>query len=245
MEQNSNISQELFETIERYINNTMDAQELKDFNKLLEVDGAFKLQVEDIKNILLGIETQSLKEQLDDFHNEIPKVTLNNSPKKTSFLFYSKIAAAAAIIIAVGSIWFFSSSPNQRLYAHYFKPDPGLPTTMGIGDDDFGFYDAMVNYKHGKYKLAIDKWKILSKKKPDNDTLNYFLGVAHLANKNEEDAIPFLERAVEDSDFALLKDAHYYLGLAYLKFDNRTLAKKHLKLSNTEASKEILLKLTD
>ncbi len=245
MENNNNISQDLFETIERYLNGTMDIQELKDFNLLLESSDTLKTQISDVKTTLLGIETQSLKEQLDQFHQEIPKTkTQKPLSKKVRFLTFSKIAAAATIIIAIGSIWFFNSQPNQRLYVKYFKPDPGLPTTMGINEDNFDFYDAMVNYKHGDYTLAISKWSILSHKKPANDTLNYFLGVAHLANKNSDDAIRFLERTVQSKNsFPLINDAHYYLGLAYLKKDNLVLAKKHLLLSHSEAGKELLSKL--
>lgn len=244
MKDSNDISQELLEAIERYINGTMDAKELKDFNEYLKIDATFKTQVEDIKTMLLGIETQSLKEQLDVFHETIEDTkTQKNKIQKVRFLNYSKIAAAAAIIIAVGSIWFFSTSPNHRLYATYFKPDPGLPTTMSSSTDNFDFYDAMVHYKHGNYKLAIDKWKVLSEKKPDNDTINYFLGVAHMANKDKTDAIPFLVRAVDDPNFALINDAYYYLALAYLNVDNVVLAKKHLNLSNTDNSKKLLEEL--
>ena len=135
MKDNSNISQELFEAIERYINGTMEPSELKDFNDYLKIDSEFKVQVEDYKTIFQGIEEQSLKEQLDTFHAEIPKPeTKNPKFKKVHYLFLSKIAAAAAIIIAMGSIWFFSGSPNQKIYANYFKPDPGLATTMSSTD---------------------------------------------------------------------------------------------------------------
>tara|TARA_R110002049_G_scaffold993_3_gene7133 strand:- start:12240 stop:12977 length:738 start_codon:yes stop_codon:yes gene_type:complete len=244
LKHNSDISQELLEAIERYINGTMDSKELKDFNEYLKIDTDFKAQVEDIKTMLLGIETQTLKEQLDVFHEDVLEIKAQKSESNTvRFLKYRKLTAAAAIIIAVGSIWFFSSSPNHRLYANYFKPDPGLPTTMSSSSDNFDFYDAMVNYKHGDYDLAIEKWHLLNEKKPDNDTINYFLGVAHLANKDETDAIPFLERATADSTFALINDAYHYLGLAYLNVDNVVLAKKYLNLSNTEISKELLKKL--
>lgn len=224
----------------------MDEKELKDFNDYLKIDPEFRIQVEDIKTMLLGIEAQSLKEQLDNFHDDIPNSTIKKpNNNKIRFLNYSKIAAAAAIIIAVGSIWFFSSSPNEKLYAKYFKPDPGLPTTMS-STDNFDFYDAMVNYKHGDYEIAIDKWQTLVEKKPKNDTINYFLGVAHLANKNIEDAIPFLEKTVQSQNaFPLINDAHYYLGLAYLNGGNRKLAKKHFSLSKTDIGKELILKLTD
>ncbi|MEW4924313.1 tetratricopeptide repeat protein [Algibacter sp. 2305UL17-15] len=248
MKDNSNnISEELLETIERYLNDSLSSIELKDFERLLDIDEDFKAQVDDVKTMLFGIETQSLKEQLDDFHKEMPQTDVQKKivSQKVRFLNYSKIAAAAAIIIAVGSIWFFSGSPNEKLYTKHFKPDPGLPTTMS-STDNFDFYDAMVNYKHADYDLAIEKWRVLSESQPENDTLNYFIGAAYLANKDADKAIPFLERATaSEDDFAFLNDAYYYLGLAYLKEGNIELAKEQLNLSNTDSAKEILSKLTD
>lgn len=223
----------------------MNTRELNDFNQLLELDKDFNTKVEDVKTMLLGIENQSLKEQLDEFHKDIPKTKVKK-PKdnKVRYLYYSKFAAAAAVIIAIGSIWFFSTPQNEKLYANYFKPDPGLPTTMS-STDNFDFYDAMVKYKHGDYNIAIDRWKVLSEQNPDNDTLNYFLGVAYMANKNTSEAIPFLERSVEAPDeFVFLNDSYYFLGLAYLKEGNIELAKKNLSLSQVDASKLILSKLT-
>jgi tetratricopeptide (TPR) repeat protein len=244
LKENNNISEELLETIERYLNGTLNAQELKDFNRLLDIDEDFKTQVEDVRAMLFGIEAQSLKEQLDEFHDEIPKTNTEGiSKQKVRFLRYSKIAAAAAIIIAVGSIWFFSGEPNEKLYAKYFKPDPGLPTTMS-STNNFEFYDAMVSYKHGDYKIAIDKWTLLNKQKPENDTLNYFLGVAYLATKNTEEAIPYLERASEaDDNFEFLNEAYFYLGLAYIKEGNLELAKENLSLSDIQTSKTVLEEL--
>lgn len=240
MKDNNDISQELLEIIERYINGSMGNQELKDFNQLLEVDDDFKIKVEDIKNMLLGIEAQSLKEQLDGFHDDIPNTIVKKpNNNKIRFLNYSKIVAAAAIIIAVGSIWFFSSSPNERLYAKYFKPDPGLPTTMS-STDNFDFYDAMVNYKHGDYEIAIEKWGKLQQKKPNNDTINYFLGVAQLNNNNELKAIQLLKNATQQSESVFLNEAYFYLGLAYLKNNELAKAKESFKSCSSEKSQEII-----
>jgi predicted Zn-dependent protease len=224
----------------------MNTRELNDFNQLLDLDEDFKTKVEDIKIMLLGIENQSLKTQLDELHKDIPKTKVKESQdKKVRYLYYSKFAAAAAIIIAIGSIWFFSTPKNEKLYAKYFKLDPGLPTTMST-TNNFDFYDGMVKYKHGDYKIAIEKWKVISEKQPENDTLNYFLGVALMVDKNTSDAIPFLERSVEAEDeFIFLNDAYYYLGLAYLKEGNIDLAKKNLSLSKTKLSKTLLSKLNN
>ncbi|CAH8283835.1 tetratricopeptide repeat protein [Mariniflexile fucanivorans] len=245
MKDNSNISQEIFEAIERYINGTMEPSELKDFKDYLKIDAEFKSQVKDYRIIIQGVKNQSLKEELNTFHDEIIKSEIPKAAlKKARYLFISKIAAMAAIIVAIGSIWFFSSSPNQKIYANYFKPYPGLTATMS-DTENLDFYDAMVYYKQKKYDLAIEKWQVLSNKKPDNDTLNYFLGIAYMANKNVDKAIPLLQKTIETSHsgFSFIYDAYYYLGLAYLKEGDINLAKKYLTLSNTNISKEIILEL--
>jgi predicted Zn-dependent protease len=239
LEQDNNISQNLLETVERYINKTMTKDELLKFEEKLQ-DFNFKTQVDDIKTLLLGIETQSLKEQLDEFHQEIleHKSTKKTSPK-VRFLNFKNIAAAAAIIIAIGSFVYFGGNSNQKLYAKYFKPDPGLPTTMS-SNTNFEFYDAMVYYKHGDYNIAISKWEKLLNNKPKNDTLNYFLGVAYLANKDETNAITHLNTALQNPENNFKNETYYYLGLAYLKSGKVELAKTNLNLSNMDNSKILL-----
>ncbi len=242
LETNSNhISQELLETVERYINNTMTSEELKSFETRLQTDAAFKVQVDDIRTLLTGIESQALKEQLDDFHKAIDSNKTQNSQAKIRYLNVRRLVAAAAIVIAVGSFWFFNQNSPENLYAKYFTPDPGLPTTMS-NQSNYEFYEAMVDYKQGKYKSAIEKWNAISQK---NDTINYFIGVAHLADKNENDAILFIEKSVQNSSFPLANDAYYYLGLAALKNGNETLAETYLKQSNLEKSKALLSELLD
>jgi tetratricopeptide (TPR) repeat protein len=236
---NSNISQEQLEAIERYINGTMVDDELKVFETQLETNSEFKTQVEDVRTLLTGIQAQSLKEQLDDFHKDIQKQPIQKASPKVRYLQFRKLVAAAAIIIAVGSFWFFNQNSNDKLYAKYFTPDPGLPTTMS-SNSNYEFYEAMVSYKQGDFKTAIKKWKAINTK---NDTLNYFLGVAYLADKDEVKAIEFLNEATRNDKFPLLDDAYFYLGLAHLKEGNIEKAKANLEHSNVDNSKAILSEL--
>lgn len=219
----------------------MSPEELKAFETRLENDSDFKIQINDIITLLTGIETQSLKEQLDEFHKDIPKQIPQKKSTKVYYLQFRKLVAAAVIIIALGSFWFFNQNPNEKLYSKYFTPDPGLPTTMST-TSNFDFYDAMVNYKQGDYKTAIEKWEALTTK---NDTLNYFLGVAYLAEKNEVNAISFLEQSIQNENFPLISDAYYYLGLAHLKEGNITLAKENLQKSSVKNSKTLLSELEE
>ena len=219
----------------------MSPVDLKAFETQLENNPEFEIQVNDTITLLTGIENQSLKEQLDEFHKDIQKQPSQKKSPKILYLQFRKMVAAAAIIIALGSFWFFNQNSSDTLYSKYFTPDPGLPTVMG-NTANFEFYDAMVNYKQGDYKIAIEKWEALASK---NDTINYFLGVAYLANKNETSAILFLEKSTQNKDFLLVNDAYYYLGLAYLKDGNTKMAKENFKKSSVENSKAILYELED
>ena len=239
---NNNITQDVLEYIERYYNNSMSDEERLEFEKKLQTDPEFKAQVEDIRIFIRGIQTQSLKEQLDAFHKDIPEKKFNKTSSKLISLQFLKYAAAAIILMVISNYYFFGNPSNEKLYSEYFTPDPGLPTTMG-NTANYDFYDAMVNYKYGDYKKAISKWEKIEQRKPDNDTINYFLGVAHLADKNVEKSIPFLKKTAHDTESKFNNDANFYIGLAYLKTDNLDLAIKYLKLNNSEKSKALLEKL--
>lgn len=238
----NNISQELLENIERYLNNTMSQQERDAFEKLIHENEDLKAQFEEVKTIILGIETQTLKEQLNDFHSDLESHETVKQNTKVRRLSFQKIAIAASIIIALGLFWIFAETPNQKLYADFFVPDPGLPTTMS-STNNYTFFDAMVNYKQGDYKTAIEKWKVLEKKSASNDTLTYFLGVANLANGHTENAISYLEKTKDFNASVFKNDTYYYLGLAYLKNNQVEKAISHLKMSTAENSQKLLNKL--
>ena len=242
---NSNISQELLEAVERYCNGTMPAEELQNFEARLAADSDFKTTVDDIRTLLLGIEAQSLKEQLDDFHQDLPiLLDTEDSNPKVRFLNFRRVAIAAMMVVSLGTIWYFMGSSNDRLYNQYYSPDPGLPTTMG-SSDNFEFYDAMVDYKMGDYKKAIAKWTVLHDKAPKNDTITYFLGTAYLANDMVDKAIPLLKDVAITDESAFQNEAHYYLGFAYLKKEDIPLARENFERSTMEHSKVVLEKLKD
>ena len=244
MRDNSKISQELLETVERYHDHNMPQSEREAFEERLQNDTEFKTLVDDIQSFLFGIEQQVLKEKLDGFHDEIPSTETQKKASKVRQFQFMKIAAAAVIVIAIGSFWFLSGSSNDRLYDDFFKPDPGLATTMS-SSDNYDFYDAMVNYKQGDYKKAIDKWEVLHQKNPENDTLNYFLGVANLAEKNTDKAILFLKETAMQKESVFSDDANYYLGLAHIKIKDFEAAKRDLKRSSLEEARVVLSKIKD
>jgi tetratricopeptide (TPR) repeat protein len=241
VENNNNITQNLLERIERYHTNAMTPEERLEFEKELQTDPNFKTQVEEVRKLMVGIETQALKEQLNEFHKGITDHKPNQSLKFISTPIL-KYAAVAIVLIAIGNYCFFGTPSHEKLFNQYFKPDPGLPTAMG-STENYDFYDAMVNYKRGDYKIAISKWEKIHQTKPENDTINYFMGLALLSDNNVEKAIPYLTKTANDTESKFNNDANFYLGLAYLKSNDKDAAITYFKRDTSEKSKELLDKL--
>lgn len=239
-----NESKDVLEIIKRYLNGKLEGRELKDFKRLLDLDPDFYNQVQEIK---LDYSTRKNKSTTKKFNvDDKPVTTIKNktfSKQNLRYSNYSKCFGIAAFIIAVGGIWFFSTAPNEKLYKKYFKPDAGLPYNVQ-NNKNMEFHAAMISYQQGEYERAIKKWVRLRKIQPENDTLNYFIGVAQLANKNEALALPYLEHAVTaNNNFKFLDNAYYYLGLAYLKQGNYKKAIDMISKCTSKKSKLLLEQL--
>lgn len=238
------INQKDFESIEKYVSGKLSSNKIIDFEKKLKAEPLLQQKVEEYKMLINAIEKQSLKNKLNDFHSSIDtnKSNIITLKKHSSFQKYA-IAVSIALLIGICGFWYFTNQTNnEKLYTKYFKPDPGLPTVMG-NSNNYNFYDGMVNYKQRKYSIAIEKWEKLHKAKPENDTLNYFLGIAQLADKNQAKAIPYLQKVLVENKSIFIADTYFYLGLSYLKNNELEKAKRSFEKSGNQKSIEILAKI--
>ncbi|MBD1262173.1 tetratricopeptide repeat protein [Maribacter polysiphoniae] len=237
------ITQEQQEEFESVLLNQMDSKEKAVFNHKLNSDTELKKQFEEFKELFLAIEEEGLRNMMATFHNNLKGESSTITSTKSKFHWY-RIAASIAILISLG-IWFFNKqSPNEKLFKRYYSVDPGLPTVMG-NNDNYAFYEAMVDYKQGNYDVAINKWEKLLLTNQDSDTLNYFLGSAYLANGNTNKAIILFENTLNSGAPTFSKEAHYYMALALLKNNNIEEAIKHLKMVPDEKSQELLKKIRE
>ncbi|MCW5518628.1 tetratricopeptide repeat protein [Aureitalea sp. L0-47] len=245
MSNSEQISQEFWERCERYLNQAMKTSEKSEFEAQLKSDPEFKSKFEEVESSILGIESAVLKSKLDDFHSDLSPVRPLNPPGKKKFKPWTW-SVAAVLVIALGIFALLNTgNQNEKLFAKHFTPDPGLPTTMS-SSINYEFFEGMVDYKKGDYNLAIQKWEsLVNEVSVANDTLNYFIGVAYLAEEDESRAITHLEEVLKTEESVFQQDCSYYLGLAYLKQDEVETAVKYFRRSDNEASKAILSELND
>jgi tetratricopeptide (TPR) repeat protein len=142
------------------------------------------------------------------------------------------------------------SSDTGKLYNTYYKPfDAVSPVTRSINSNTTDNYAAAIeSYRTGNYQQAAIMFAELLQKDQFVVSSQFFLGLSQLAINNNDQAINLLTATANNSG-EYGKEARWYLGLAYLKTENRLKAAECFEyLAGTggfykERSEKILLRL--
>lgn len=231
--------------IGEYLSGELSASETLSFENRLSTEPIWKEKVEEIRIITLGIQEASLEQMLSTLRHE---KTNNKTVSMKSAVWKRWLVAASVItIVAIGTLLIFNKPKNEKLFAAYYKNDPGLPVVMGDGDNsNYTLYDGMIDYKEGNYNKAIKKWNSIGNNNRFTDTLNYYIGVANIGAGNLTEAIKNLEHVSEKEDSRFYEKAMWYLSLIYIKQKKNDAAKNLLnKISAIPEAKTLLSHLSD
>lgn len=238
------ITLEEWEQIEAFLNGSLTAEADQAFRLQLEKDTVLTAKVEQVRLSLLTVEEAGLRADMEVFHTRLQQqpVIAIQPGQKNSIKKWLAIAAMLGGVCIVALLLLQQPTKSSTLFSTFYKPDPGLITTMAQSDN-YDFEKAMVNYKTGKYTEAIKGWEALSKNTAGNDTLNYFLGCAYLANENTEKANLFFSKVLANPESVFLKDAYWYKGLVLLKEKKWKEAADNIKLSDKSEKDKLLEKI--
>ena len=245
MNNEESISPEQLEAIERFLHNKMQPQEKEAFITLVSSNEFLKKNVDEMRLIFLGIEEASLTEKLVAFHNDSARKSKSSKQGAVRTLSIESWLAAASVLMIISiAAWliFLKPDKNERLFTEYFHSDPGLVSAMS-SSANYSFDRAMVDYKTGNFDAALKTWDSLQRIEPDNDTLNYFLGVASLADHEPDNGINYLQKVAAIPASVFVKDANWYLGLSYLKKGKGKEAVLYIERSEHEDKAALLAKL--
>lgn len=243
MDTTTNFAQEEWERLEAYLLGELPPDEHKSMDEELTSDASLRQKLAEVELLLLGVKEAALQQRLQAFHRDM--AVDKNGPRmgRRSSSLRTWLVAASILVVTGAATWLLllRGSSDERLFAAYFKPDPGLITAMSA-TDNYAFEKAMIDYKRGEYAIAIQTWDSLQKAQPFSDTLHYFLGVAHLAEGNSGNAVSYLEK-VAGTKSLFSTDAWWYLGLALLIEGKKEAAVKALEKASHHRKEELLLEL--
>ncbi len=241
MENKHDISIHELEQIEAYLAQTMPAAEYEAFEDRLNREPLLQQKLDEVSQLISGVKEATLQNKLNDFHAKIPgqKGKLVRADDRFSKRYWL-VAASVIVLLAAGLLLMLGGeSKSEKLFTKYFEADAGLVTAMG-STENYVFERGMVDYKTRNYKAALETWKPLLVTKPDNDTLNYFFGMAQLASNNTVQSISSLTKTASQQQSFFYSDACWYLALALLRENKIQEAIPYLEKANHPQKDELL-----
>lgn len=230
MNEKNQLSQSNFERIEAYLLNRMPEKEKQTFLEDLKTNKRLKDELDLQRKLITTVEAGAFKEKLDAVHRRMIR--------RKKQIWWISVAASVAILLSF-SIWLLNRPTQyERLFTENLTIEPGLPLPMSAVDD-YDFYDAMVDYKSGEYKIAEKKWMKLLKKEPENDTLNYFIGIALFNSEEYLKAEPYFIKVIKLNSSTYTGKSEWYLALSYLKTGETDKLRQLSKNSHSDYSQRI------
>jgi|SRR5690554_3527171 len=238
-----NILPEEWNAIESFLDREPESQK-SILNEELDKIPGLDQKIQYIKKVRCEIEDAIRKSKIKEFHDSFNEFERNckaakpESRKRRSLVLLYSIAAILIVVFGIFQVFENRKTP-ESLFADNFKPDIGLPLKMGPAKT-YDFYEGMVDYKQENYEEAIKKWEVLLQASPDNDTINYFLGLSHLALGEASQALEYLLDQERFKGGIFETDAAHYAALAKIKEGQFNDARVLLK-ANPSATNNLLL----
>jgi len=226
--------------IDRYFENSLSPKEQKLFNDLLQNDPDFKAEFifqKDLKQVVAVNQHEELKSTLSQIEKEVQKNSrIMIIPKKWM------VAASLFLITSLGiytikSVYYPS---NEAIYTEFFQADRNTIEPVVRGESIKTIeYRAFVAYEAGDYYKAINLFN--SVKTPDEGYITYYKGLCFLALDKTDEAITLLNKVavsntLTEKSLGFKEKANWYLGLAYLKNNEREKAIAKLSLIHDNPS---------
>ena len=230
------------ELIERYVSGKLSKDELLAFESRLQEEREFESDYYAYQAIIAGVKEYGSNEDetklvISQVHTKLQQEGFFRSIQtKSRFIsrFMPYISTAAAITIAVLSVWFLLSrntvSSNSDLFVEYYSPEANHLdelldelTVFGMADPDATRREqlrvALEQYEAERYSLAFELFKEHANTYPDDKAGYFYQGLAALHQQEISTAITILNELLLDSTHDYELAVKWYLSLAYISLN--------------------------
>jgi TolA-binding protein len=197
--------------------NKITVEWVKEWHERKQKIGVRDQKTEEISNFIKGAINSPVSVPEKIVADETIKVY-----RTSLFARYTTLAAAALIggFILIRTL--LPSNDPEKLFSSYYKPFEAVsPVTRSINNVESDLYSSAIgSFKAGDYQRAAAGFGAVLQKDSKSTSSEFFMGLSQLALENYFQAINLLSIASNDTgEYA--KEAKWYLGLAYLKTDNK------------------------
>ena len=151
------------------------------------------------------------------------------SPKQKNLLWYA-VASSIVLMFVFSSLIRHKTYTSQQLYSSYYQPyKNGASVSRSASASVNELNTALLEIDRGDYTGALKSLKSASAKEKDGFSVNFYSGVAYQELGEFKSAINSFSKVVMHGDNLLVEQSEWYIGLCYLRIEEREKAIAQLK----------------
>jgi tetratricopeptide (TPR) repeat protein len=227
MMQNEYSHSRSIEEIEDYLSEELESSLLADFESELIMNSGLASDVafhREIDKAAMEADVITLRNSLQHISSEEQgrsSEILGLSPKRKSLFWY---AAASTIILMIvfTSLLRHKTYTSQQLYTSYYQPyksGANVSRSSAVSPGEMNL--ALRHIDNGEYTTALRLLDHASAGTQDGFSINFYSGVANQELGEYGRAISSFSEVVRHGDNLLVEQSQWYIGLCYLRLDER------------------------
>lgn len=215
------------EEIDDYLSQELEGADLADFEAELLMNSGLASDVafhREIDRASAEGDIISLREQLQGIsrsEQERGSQILGLSPRRKSLFWY---AAASSIILMIvfTSLLRHKSYTSQQLYTSYYQPyRSGANVSRSAVSTDVAMNTALRQIESGDYTRAMASLSAVPAGTGNGFSVSFYRGVIYQEQGEYSRAIGSFGEVVSHGDNLLVEQSQWYIGLCYLRLDER------------------------
>ncbi len=223
------------EEIDNYLNDNMDELTLAHFEEELLSNAGLAAELSFHKEVDKAVAEQdvmALRAKLRGIameENDRSIEKLGVSPKIKRIVWYA-VASSIVVMLAFSSLVMHKTYSNQQLYTSYYQPyKNGSNVSRSASSINNEMNIALRQLDKGNYPTALKMLQSASVKEQDGFSLRFYSGVAYQGLGDFKNAINSFNDVVRHGDNLLVEQSEWYIGLCYLKIEEREKAVKQFR----------------
>lgn len=216
------------EEIDGYLTDDLDAATMALFedelmvNTGLGADLAFHREVDKAiaESEVISLRSSLHRIAMDERDRKSERLGIVSTRRKS--LFWYAAASVLVFMVVFTSLVRHKSYTGQQLYTSYYQPyRVGASVSRSASVSQNSLNNALLAIDRGEYSSALNLLESSSLKGQEAFTVNFYSGVAYQELGEYNRAIGSFTQVVQQGDNLLVEQSEWYIGLCYLRADER------------------------
>ncbi|MEI6275500.1 MAG: tetratricopeptide repeat protein [Prolixibacteraceae bacterium] len=236
MMKNENSHSRSVEEIDSYLTDEMDELSLAHFEEELISNSGLLAELnfhKDLDKAVGEADIMALRAKLKNIasdENDRGSEKLGvGSPKLKKLVWYA-VASSIVMVLAFSSLIKHKTYPSKQLYTSYYQPyKNGANVSRSASSSVNAMNSALYEIDKGNYPSALKILQNASSVKQDGFSVSFYSGIAYQGLGDYTNAIRSFNEVVQHGDNLLVEQSEWYIGLCYLRIEEREKAIKQFK----------------